>query len=214
MIKLYTQIAWSFIKNIKWTPLKISIALNIVAAGVILFLWQTPEVQKPEILVVEKTITIPGKKGKLDTIHYPAPYAVENPVNITLLQKYESLKDSIAKKQLFKEAITENEYNEMYEDSTVKISVYTKVRGKLLKQAPTYLIKPSKITYKDTTSISIAPLPKIKVYGGIEVGQAVNALVFKPQIKANLLLQNKKENIWSASYDSNNTAWIGYLVKF
>jgi len=201
----------TFFTSINWTKFKISLLLNIALVGAIFFLLKKPD-QDPIIKIVTKTITIPGKDGKLDTIYMPQPHYVTNPVNSKLVEEYDALRDSLGKKQAYIDAITQREYNEVYEDSLVKIDVYTKVQGKMLKQAPKYYVKPVTVTYTDTIKI---PAPKLrnKLLTGIEIGAPIK-LDSNPIFKGNILLQNKKDNILSVGYDSNNYGWIGYIISF
>ena len=212
----YLKILKSIISNIKWTPLKISIGVNLVLVILIIFLFSgKPEVIEPKIIIKDRIVEVPAKEGVLDTIYLPEPFIVDipNPVNQELLDKYTTLKDSVAKVKMFKEAITENEYNETYEDENVKIDVYTKVRGKLLKQAPNYFIKPSKITIQDTTAIITPYTPKPHLYGGIEIGVNIPKNNYKPIIKGNLIFQNKKGNSINVGYDTNKNVWVGKTWK-
>lgn len=208
-----------FIKGIQWTPLKISVIGNALLILLVLFLYRGSETPEPQIIIKEKIITIPGKDGKLDTIYLPKPIAVVNPVNTELLVKYNSLKDTVAKLELFKDVIKEREYNEVYEDKVQKITVYTKVQGKLLKQAPKYEIKPYDIIIKDTTIINYNKPPTNKLLVGLETGLPLtlftkkDVIDIKPVVKGSIYFQNKKSNIITAGFDTNKTIWAGYLIK-
>ena len=211
----------TFITGIKWTPLKISVIGNVLLVLLILFLYKGNEIPEPQIIIKEKIITIPGKAGKLDTIYEPKYISKTNPVNTDLLKKYNTLKlkDSIVKDSMFIEAITERDYNESYEDSLVKIDIYTKVQGKLLKQAPKYEIKPYSIQIKDTTTINYNKPPTNKILVGLETGLPLtlftkkDVIDIKPVIKGSIYFQNKKTNVITAGFDTNKTIWAGYLIK-
>jgi len=209
--KLYNMnFILSLLQNIKWTPLKISIVLNIVLLIFVIFLFKSPKPIKPEVIIETHTITIPGKDGRIDTIYQPKPYKVVNPINSELLKQYTALKDSVKKLEMYSDAIAEREYNEFYEDSNVKIDIYTKIQGKLLKQAPKYFIKPITVSFTDTTTINYNKPPTNKLLGGIELGLPQFG---NPSIKGSIYLQNKKDNIISLGYDTNKTIWIGYIIK-
>ena len=167
MLKILNTIT-TFITGIKWTPLKVSVIGNVLLILLILFLFRGTETPEPQIIIKEKIITIPGKDGKLDTIYEPKYISKANPINTELLKKYTALKlkDSIVKDSMFIEAITERDYNETYEDNSISISIYTKVQGKLLKQAPKYEIKPYDIIIKDTTIINYNKPPTNKLLVG------------------------------------------------
>lgn len=213
------NIITTWFTGIKWTSLKVSVIGNIILLIIIFFLFRGSETPEPEIIIQDRVIEIPGKDGKLDTVYLPTPISIVNPVNTELLSKYNSLKDTVAKLELFKTVIAEREYNEVYEDSIQKITIYTKVQGKLLKQAPKYQIKPSTITIKDTTIINYNKPPTNKLLLGIETGLPLNnftkkeTIDFNPVIKGSVYFQNKRSNIITIGFDSNETIWAGYIFK-
>lgn len=221
IISFFTNIKWTWLKNIfnlikgiKWTTLKISIILNVALIVVAVFLLKSQEKVAPEIIIKDKVIMIPAKVGIMDTVYRPTQImkSVENPINQKLLKQYDSLVDSIAKRGFVEKAITEREYNEVYEDSLVKINIYSKVIGTMLKQAPNYVIKPSRIIVKDTTIISYSKPIKSKLLGGVEIGVPIRG--DRIALKGSLYLQNKKHNMLSIGFDSNETVWFGYIIKF
>jgi len=218
MSKILSTIGMWF-TGIKWTPLKISVIGNILLIIVILFLFRSSETPEPEIIIKDRIVEVPGKDGKLDTIYLPKPINIKNPINTELLSKYNSLKDTVAKLELFKTVIEERDYNEVYEDNIQKITIYTKVQGKLLKQAPKYEIKPSTIVIKDTTTINYNKPPTNKLLIGLETGLPLDIFtkkeigIINPVVKGSIYFQNKKSNIITAGFDSNKTIWAGYIIK-
>lgn len=206
------EIITTFVKGIKWNRLKVSIAINIALIIVVFFLTREAPAQEPEIIIKERVITLPAKEGKLDTIYQPKYIGIKNPANEELLNQYNSLKDSIEKENLFKEAIAEREYKEVYEDSIIKIDIYSKVAGKLLSQAPTYKIKPVTIITKDTISIVYNKPPKNRFLWGVDVGIPIRGEDLT--LKGSIYLQNKKHNLISLGFDSNKTVWVGLIRKF
>jgi len=205
----------TFVKNIKWTPIRISIAANILLVGAIIFLYVGTPTPKPEIIIKDRIIEVPGKDGKLDTVWLPKPYAVMNPLNKKLITK----KDTIEVLNAFTELNKEREYNEVYEDSSVKIDIYTKVQGKLLKQAPKYTVKPYTIHIKDTIEINYNKPPTNKLLVGLETGLPLtlftkkDVIDIKPVVKGSVYFQNKKSNVITVGFDTNKTIWAGYLIK-
>lgn len=107
-------------------------------------------------------IEIPAKQGsfinrtpepiiRYDTIQLKEKATivkVENPVNQELLEAYNKANDSIGKLNILMDAITERNYNEVYEDNVQKITVNSKVIGRLTEQQINYLIKPSTVELK------------------------------------------------------------------
>lgn len=211
MISTIFGLVVNFISNIKWTPLKISIGINIIMACILIFLLDKPIQQDPVYVVEEKMLVIPQKDGAFELLTPSTPVIHKSPtINKKLLADYRSLRDSIAKEKAYEEAITENEYRETYEDSIVKIDVYTKVRGKLLKQAPSYIVKPTTVKHIDTTSVNLYE-PTINFYGGVEAGFPIG--VGETTAKGTLYFQNKKQNIISLGIDTKGHIWGGYIIK-
>jgi hypothetical protein len=210
----------TFIKNISWTPLRLSILGNIVLVGIIVFLFTNNKTPEPRIIIKDRIVNVEGKAGKLDTIYEPKYISKINPINTALLKRYNALKlkDSVIKDSMFSDAITERDYNEVYEDKIVKISVYTKVQGKLLKQASNYFVKPSTIVIKDTTSITYNKPLTNKLLVGLETGLQLNLFTKKenttisPVVKANVYFQNKRGNIITSGISSDKVIWAGYII--
>jgi hypothetical protein len=224
ILSFFTNFEWkwlksilSYIKGIKWTPLKISIILNVALVVVVVFLFKPQKKVPFEVIVKEKQIMIPAKVGVLDTIYNPQQIPpstirlVKNPINQKLLRQYNSLLDSISRLQFVKQVITEREYNEVYEDNFVKIDIYTNVIGTMLKQAPKYTIKPSKVVVQDTVTIHYNKPPSSKILGGLELGIPIQG--DQMRVKGSMYLQNKKDNILSVGFDSGKTVWLGYIIK-
>ena len=225
ILSFFTNFEWkwlksilSYIKGIKWTPLKISIIFNVALVVVIAFLFKPQNKGSLEVIVKEKEVIIPAKVGVLDTIYNPQQISpstiklVKNPINQKLLRQYNSLLDSISRLQFVEQVITEREYREVYEDNFVKIDIYTNVIGTMVKQAPKYTIKPSKVIVKDTVTIHYNKPPSNKILGGLELGIPVQGEQMR--VKGSMYLQNKKDNILSVGFDSGKTVWLGYIVKF
>ena len=170
------------------------------------------------ILVLRKqetiTITVPEKKGQFEVVE-PEPVVnydtifrdgetkvveVPNEVNEELLDKYNSLKDSVAKLDFVKEAITERTYNETFQDSTQRITVESKVIGTLKSQRVDYTIFPQQIEVK-------AKRPKYSLYAG-----TYSIVQPNTSIGAELTLQAPKTN-YTIGYDSNKNLMAGVAFK-
>lgn len=211
MITAAFNLVMGFFNNIKWTPLKVSIGVNIIMGVIILFLTAQPIKQDPVYIIEDRVVLVPEKHGSFDIITPPVPIINNSPtINKNLLEDYRALKDSLTKEEVYIEAITENEYSETYEDSLVKIDVYTKVRGKLLKQSPSYTVKPFAIKYRDTTIIEKYE-PTINIYGGVEAG--IPMTEGETIGKGTFYFQNKKQNIISLGVDTKGYVWGGYIIK-
>ena len=164
-------------------------------------------------------VTIPEIKGKFDTvvpkeIEYKTKYkyvtlagdtiVTENPINDSLVKQYETLKDSVSKFKLFVDATKIRQYNEVFEDSVIKISTYAETSGKLLKMAPSYVIKERKqsVNVKQTV---------FALYAG---GNVYNTLQLdNGGVGANLYIQNKKGDLYNVGYDINKNIYLGYTIR-
>lgn len=199
------------IKDIK------NIAIIVLIIGIIvlgIFLLQKPKEEIVEVEIpVEIEIPVPEVKKEFDTIYLPSPIKV-NPANKDLLKKYNEAQDSIAKLNLYVEAVKEREYDTIYSDTVQSIKVYSKVQGKLLKQQLSYNIYPDTIQIDTAVKTNIKLPVKNKVFILGEVGQDItNIQSISPVFKGSLVLKNKKDNILSLGIDSNKNIFIGFGFK-
>jgi hypothetical protein len=124
--------------------------------------------------------------GKIDTIQ---------------VKVFEKAPDTV-KVVMYVDAIKIRQYKNEFNDSLADISIFTETKGELLKMSP-------KITIK-------ARLPERKtifaLYGGFELS---NNLKFNnPIIKGNLRFQNKRGDLFSTGYDTNQNIYLGYDFRF
>lgn len=148
-------------------------------------------------LVVYDTIKIPGKK-----------ILVQSPINDLLLRENEELKkefreaDSINKELMHNKAIQLNRFNHILSDDFVSIDFSGIVRGEIQEISTSYTLKERKekveIKHKETY---------LRILGGVEFGNRKQFDDFK--IKGNLMIQDKKGNIYTGSFDTEQTFWIG-----
>lgn len=135
---------------------------------------------------------------------------VENPVNPRLISENEKLKASFAKETdslkkiiLFNKVAQLSSFSKDFEDENVLININGIVQGEVKEVAPNYTIKPKKV------EVPVKPKETVfRLLGGVEVGNNTKLDGFAA--KANLMLQNRKGNIISGSYDTNQNIWIGY----
>lgn len=137
---------------------------------------------------------------------------VENPIDAQLLAENEKLKqdfekanDSIRKLQ-FSKAIQLNKFSSIFENDVIKININGIVQGEVKSVTPSYTIKERKLEVpvkaKETA---------FRLLAGMEVGNNTALNDFKS--KANLMFQNKKGNVLTASFDTNQTVWVGYNLS-
>lgn len=167
------------------------------------------------------TITVPEKKGSFiatkpsivviteDKIIKGDPVIKENPLNQKLLDenrilidKYKSVNDSV--KLLMFEKLNElNQFSSEFENDDILININGIARGEVQEITPSYTIK------KQDIGVAVpAKTQSLRVLGGVEVGntKTLDNLSFKGSV----LLQNRKGNIISAGYDTDNKIWLGY----
>lgn len=124
---------------------------------------------------------------------------------------YEKTKDSLARKELYLEAIKINNYSDtLVDNSDITIKGSATTRGSLLDYSIDYTIKKKDITH---TPEVIRQLPRLSAGIGLELGLPTiprNNFV----LKANLSVMNKKGNTINISYDTEERAWVGYKKTF
>ena len=192
------------------TTLKISILLNIILGIIIYFTFGRCKQPLPIVTYVNRVIEVPAKSGILPVILNPPEIKTEvRVINKDLLKEYIAKQDSASKTEIFKEAITEREYNLNFKDSLVNIDVYAKTEGVLLEIKPSYTIYPSKVITKDKI-ITLPSKPKNSILAGVETSLPADVY---PYIKTSIYFQNKKSNIITIGVDTNRSIWFGYIVK-
>lgn len=162
------------------------------------------EFKKPVHIPLEKAIEKHIENGK--TIF------VENPINNKLIAENEKLKsdyekanDSI-KKISFDKAIQLNKFSTKFEDDNLVLNINGIVQGEVKEITPNYIIKEKKV------DVQVKPKETVfRLLAGLELGNNKQLDGFK--VKANLMMQNRKGNIISGSFDTNQTIWIGYNVS-
>lgn len=129
----------------------------------------------------------------------------ENPVNKKLVQenkklleKYKNAKDSLERYKMYVQAVQLRNFSSHFEDDYIDLTITGKVQGKVKSITPKYTIKPR--TVKDT----VYPEETVfRVLAGFEIGNNTSLNDFK--WKVNLGIQNRKGNVFKASY----AKWYG-----
>jgi hypothetical protein len=205
-------------KQIDWVKV-----FSIVTAIVFAFLWLrgcTSSNPEPQIANVE--VTVPELQGvfepkkpvheliKLSKTDKSKIAKVENPINQQLVTENERLKlaftketDSLKKQLAYEKAVALNNFSTKFEDENLELNIEGVVQGEVKEITPSYKIKERKVE----TAVKEKQVA-FRMLGGVEVG---NTLVLDNfAVKANLMFQNKKGNIFSASMDTNKAIWVGY----
>lgn len=173
-------------------------------------------------LAVSK-ITVPEVKGKLETKkpdHAPVAWPekdqpkpvikwrdkeilIENPINTTLANQYIMAKDSLERLNLYLKSIQLNSFSSKFEDDNLLLNIKGIVQGEVQEITPSYTIKektiPVQLKQKQTV---------FRLLAGAELGNTT--LLDDFCVKGNLMFQNKKGNIGSLSFDTDQRIWIGF----
>lgn len=185
--------------------------IAILLAIIVVQCSKQPDVVKVPVKI---EVPIPVVEVEFDTIKNPYPVYLPGKVKIdsTYYKMYVSLKDSVARDSLFKDAITIREYRERQEDDTIVIDVYSKVQGFLKEQQVSYKTKPRKISLDTVLEVKTKYQPKFGV--GMELGAPITKefyqnIVFKPKV-----VLDTKNMIYEGSFDTEKRAWLGIVFKF
>ena len=138
---------------------------------------------------------------------------VENPINKNLIAENEKLKidfaketDSLKKVIAYNKAIKLNAFSTKFEDENVVLNINGVVQGEVKEVTPNYTIKEKKIEVPVKVKETV-----FRLLGGLELGNNTQLNDFK--LKANLMFQNRKGNVLSGSFDTNQTVWVGYNMS-
>tara|TARA_R110000822_G_scaffold75692_3_gene182112 strand:+ start:2687 stop:3271 length:585 start_codon:yes stop_codon:yes gene_type:complete len=126
-------------------------------------------------------------------------------VDSVLLDKYNSLKDSISKTQVFKDAITQRTYKEELKDSVQTITVTSKVTGTLTEQIISYRTNPITIERKSLRSDT-------GVYLGGFTSLPAQTITDNFAVGINMHVQRSKV-MYSLGYDTQKRIQLGVAFK-
>jgi hypothetical protein len=166
------------------------------------------EAKKP----VHESILNKAKSPQLKNSTSKEILQVENPINKKLIAENEKLKKDFAKandsiKQLsFNKAIQINKFSTKFEDENLVLNIDGIVQGEVKEITPNYKIKEKKIEVPVKVKETV-----FRLLAGVEVGNTTQLDAFK--LRANIMFQNRKGNIISGSFDTNQTVWVGYNVS-
>lgn len=130
------------------------------------------------------------KNIKGDNIYIPGK------IDTVKVKVFEKATDSV-QFNMFTSATKIRSYTTKFNDSVANVSIYTETKGELLKIVPTVHIKQIK---KIETVFAL--------YGGLEIYN--NLQLNNPGIKADIGIQNKKGDIFTGGYDTNQNIYLGY----
>lgn len=165
-------------------------------------------VMVPEVkgsFAAKKPVQVPiGQK-----VSKEKPTYIENPIDKELLAENEKLKEDFAKasdsiqKLQFAKAIQLNRFSTNFEDENLLLNINGIVQGEVKEITPNYTIKEKKV------EVLLKPKETaFRLLAGMEVGNNTSLNDFKA--KANLMFQNRKGNVLTASFDTNQVIWVGF----
>lgn len=175
-------------------------------------------IKKPQIKEVKVPfrveVEVPVIEKVFDTVFEPQEIIKKVVVkNEKLIEEYKKANDSL-KEALFNSAVTVREYREVFEDSTITITVGAKVTGTLNSLVAEYKTKPRIIVVDTTLTVDVPDYSRsIVVYGeaGMPTMQNTQA---PPVLKVGFDISNKKNWVWGGSYDTEKRVWVKIGKKF
>jgi hypothetical protein len=210
-INLYHPLWKEFLKYLGWILLFVFLWFRGCSAT-------TPTPKTAKVIVPEVKAKFESKKP----VHEPVVIKANSPQikistepnplvqklvkeNERLVQDFAKANDSI--KQLsFNKAIQLNKFSTKFEDENVVLNINGVVQGEVKEITPNYTIKERKMEVPVKQKETV-----FRLLGGLELGNNTQLDAFK--VKANLMFQNKKGNIISGSFDTNQTIWVGYNIS-
>lgn len=210
-INLYHPLWKEFLKYLGWILLFVFLWFRGCSAT-------TPATQTAKVIVPEVKAKFEAKKP----VHEPVVIKANSPQlkistepnplvqklvkeNERLVQDFAKANDSI--KQLsFNKAIQLNKFSTKFEDENVVLNINGVVQGEVKEITPNYTIKERKMEVPVKSKETV-----FRLLGGLELGNNIQLDAFK--VKANLMFQNRKGNIITGSFDTNQTVWVGYNIS-
>jgi hypothetical protein len=209
------------------------IILVLLIFGVSSFLMLQPKEQEVKEVPVVIELSLPEIKAVSDTIYVDSIVYKERvrkevlDPNPELLAKYKTSKDSIAKLNMYLNAIREHNYTTTFKDTLQDITVHSRTRGELLEQSLEYTFH--KQTRTVNKLLSIPDKKHLEFYGMLHLGLPAYPLQQRVQVngddlwvprnsgltaKVSLFMKNKQDNLFGLSIDSDLKAYLGYGIKF
>lgn len=124
--------------------------------------------------------------------------------NQDLDQAFMNANDSL-QQIIYRQAITLNAFNHTFDNDTISATVKGIVRGEIQSIKLDYKIKPRTIEVPKQKEVIF------RMLGGVEVGATKD--IDKFNVKASAGLQNRKGNIISVGYDTDQRIYVGYTTS-
>jgi hypothetical protein len=175
-------------------------------------------IKKPQIKEVKVPfrveVEVPVIEKVFDTVFEPQEIIKKVVVkNEKLIEEYKKANDSL-KEALFNSAVTVREYREVFEDSTITITVGAKVTGTLNSLVAEYKTKPRIIVVDTTLTVDVPDYSRsVVIYGEVGMPTMQNTQA-PPVLKVGFDISNKKNWVWGGSYDTEKRVWVKIGKKF
>jgi hypothetical protein len=189
----------------------IALAIGLIIGIIVMYSLRKPEIVEVKV-PFKVEVEVPVIEKEYDTIYTPVPeYTVL--VDSSLVEEYKKANDSL-KEALYNSAVTVREYEEVFEDSTITITVGANVTGKLNSLVAKYKTKPRVIVLDTTLSVEVPNYRRgITFYGELGV-PTPKGVEMPPVLKGGFDITNKNNWVWGASYDTEKRVWVKLGKKF
>jgi hypothetical protein len=173
-----------------------------------------PSVQNQEVIVpaqhgsfnAVKPVKVHDTIIKDSIVFKDKKITIVNPLDKQLVIDYLKAKDSIQKLHLFMNAVKINKYKQNFDNKDINLTIEAETTGTLNYIKPTYIIKERIVDVPVKAKQTVFAL-----YTGVEVYN--NTTLTNSGIKIDLGIQNKKGDIYTAGFDTNNNIFIGYKLR-
>lgn len=170
-----------------------------------------------DIKYVTVKVTTPAIKGSSEIITNLVPYKIiKDSViyrdtivykeNLELIERFNKIETEKGRLEAYIKSITLNKYNIPYEDKYIKTNSLLTTRGEIVSFEQKYEIKPQDISIDVPTKET-----KFALYAG--AGLSNNLQLNNFAVQGNIGFQNKKGDILSINYDTQNNITVGYSFR-
>ena len=187
--------------------------IAVLVGMAIMFFIKKPQIKEVKV-PFRVEVEVPVIEKVFDTVFEPQE-VIKNVVvkNDKLIEEYKKANDSL-KEALFNSAVTVREYKEVFEDSTITITVGAKVTGTLNSLIAEYKTKPRIIIVDTTLTVEVPDYSRsVVVYGEVGMPTMQNTQA-PPVLKVGFDISNKKNWVWGGSYDTEKRVWVKIGKKF
>ena len=190
--------------------------IGVVVGMVIMFFIRKPLIKEVKV-PFRVEVKVPVIEKVFDTVYTKGKVKIVKEVDTALVGQYKKANDSL-KEALFNSAVTVREYKEVFEDSTITITVGANVTGTLNSLIAEYKTKPRVVVLDTTLKVDVPDYSRsFGVYGelGLPTNLGEGGMVEGPPIlKVGFDVTNKKNFIYGGSFDTEKRVWIKVGKRF